>query len=52
MGRTILIYIDGVSNHTQGAGTVIAGDADPFVIGGDGGYSRAEAASSTVELPR
>jgi len=35
----LVIYLDGISNRTQSAGTAIPGDTAPFVIGGDGGYS-------------
>jgi hypothetical protein len=41
----LVIYLDGISNRTQSAGTAIPGDADPFVIGGDGGYSVGPGAS-------
>jgi hypothetical protein len=38
-GANEVIYLDGISNHTQSAATPITGDSDHFVIGGDGGYS-------------
>jgi hypothetical protein len=37
--NNLVLYIDGVSNRTQSAGTAIPGSTLPFVIGGDGGYS-------------